>query len=282
MNVTARGTLAFDANANFTLSAWLNPDVAYKVVGDDHSLPVYIGTNGGYALNYWFRDANSSPGQLTFYRYNGSSVVSADTPGRVIKGNRYQNVVAVKNGSNLTLYLDGQVIATGKDITFTGQTVTTVTLNNNGNYSGGIDEVAIWNRVLTDGSSSTPNEILELYRRGANRAGFQYRTCSLRDCSDKATASWIGPDGTNRTWFSELQNMSAITASGDGSGTINLTGPLMNFANWVSALPKWKFSPTPALYFQYRVWLESDDENNLCSGAPCLPQISTISTSTGG
>ena len=41
-----------------------------------------------------------------------------------------------------------------------------------------IDEVAIWNRALSDGTNNgTINEVLELYRRGANRVRYQIQTC---------------------------------------------------------------------------------------------------------
>ena len=56
-----------------------------------------------------------------------------------------------------------------------------------------LDEFAIFNRSLS------ANEVMNIYRRGANNLGVQVRTCSESDCSDNP--DFVGPDNTTATSF---------------------------------------------------------------------------------
>ena len=129
---------------------------------------------------------------------------------------------------------------------------------NTNEFVGYLDEIALWNRALVD------SEILNLYRRGANRLKYQIRTCDDSACSGE---SWLGPDGTNQTYYSELQNVKTagiFSTTGDvQTDAMNLVFP--EFSALVSNQ-----------YFQYRVIMESDDENLLCSGATCVPSIESV------
>ena len=125
-----------------------------------------------------------------------------------------------------------------------------------------MDEVAIWNRVLAS------EEVLELYRRGANRVKYQVRSCDDAACVGE---SWIGPDGSANTYFSELHNCSSINgATGECNGPVNTASPSLTFADFVTA-------PSANRYFQYRAILESDDEVGVCAGSTtCMPSVSSI------
>jgi hypothetical protein len=142
-------------------------------------------------------------------------------------------------------------------------------------FFGQIDEVAIWNRALGDGTNGTSNEILELYRRGANRIKYQVRTCPDSTCS--TSPNWQGPDATNQTYFTELNNNAVPLDSADltTSDSVNATAPTMTFANFASP------QPTANRYFQYRAILESDDTSTNCnygSGAGwCSPELQSVS-----
>jgi hypothetical protein len=156
------------------------------------------------------------------------------------------------------------------------------------------DEIAIWSRALSS------DEVLELYRRGANRVKYQVHSCvdsscncksysttpvgSESDCdgdgivnasdtTDAYKAEWIGPDGTASTYFSELQNNASVDSSGNPTGLVNLTGLTLD---WAGTFFTSAARPTSNRYFQYRVYMESDDKNNLCSGAPCIPEVTSI------
>jgi len=136
-------------------------------------------------------------------------------------------------------------------------------------FKGGVDELAMWNRALS------ATEILQLYRRGANRLKYQVRSCDDSACSGE---TWQGPDNTASTYFSELHNYTGIDASGNGSGAVQ-TSPLeLSFADFNAA----GLTISDNRYFQYRVIMESDDENNLCSGAPCMPELTSLTIGPTG
>ena len=63
-----------------------------------------------------------------------------------------------------------------------------------------VDELAVFKRALSS------EEILSLYRRGALRLRLQVRACPADGC-DRRT--FVGPDGTGTSFFSELDNPDA-------------------------------------------------------------------------
>jgi hypothetical protein len=134
-------------------------------------------------------------------------------------------------------------------------------------FKGMIDEVGIWTKNLT------PEEALQIYRRGANRLKFQVRTCSTLDCADKnqiAGQGWLGPDGSQLSYFSELYN-TVSNILGESAASRNLFLPFANFSNLV--VPNNR-------YFQYKTIFESDDLNDLCdygSGPEiCSPELKSV------
>jgi hypothetical protein len=96
-----------------------------------------------------------------------------------------------------------------------------------GAFKGKLDEIAIWNRVLS------PGEIQSLYRRGKAQVYYQVRSCLLPDCSD---STFVGPQGKTSTYFSEQLNGSSRNPLFDLL-PLNLKGR----------------------YFQYRLILETSD-----------------------
>jgi len=72
-----------------------------------------------------------------------------------------------------------------------------LTVNNEYPMKGYLDEVAIFNRELSI------SEIVTLYQRAALNLKFQIRSCNDSLCSSN---SFIGPDGTNGTYYDESIN----------------------------------------------------------------------------
>jgi trimeric autotransporter adhesin len=140
------------------------------------------------------------------------------------------------------------------------------------NYmTGSLDEVSIWSRVLSAA------EVLELYRRGANRIFHQVRTCAAADCSDQEAITgqgWLGPDGTAQSFFSELHNNSSIDGSGNPDGNVLSTSPAATFSDFLAA----GMNLTDRQYFQYRTILESDDADDACNGGTqtCVPDLQSM------
>ncbi len=223
-----------------------------------------------------------STGQLYLYIANNTAWHLSLTSPIYTDWNSWHHVVATYDGSFTYLYRDGKLVAQSTAGVEAGDVADNSQIAKFGQSSGAtnifdgyIDEIALWSRGLT------ANEVLQLYRRGANRNKFQFRTCTQSDCSDKTDADWVGPDKTASSWFSELHNMTAVASTGDGSGSINLTSPLIDFSKWIAAVSGWTFNPTPARYFQYRALMESDDVNNLCldssnNAIPCMPDITSV------
>ena len=120
----------------------------------------------------------------------------------------WHHLVGVVDGLTRNLYIDG-VLRNSDSLGMQSVTGNTAEFTIGGFYNGwnlyfdgDIDEVAIWNRALTG------PEIEDNYRRGANRLQFQVRSCDDAACSGE---TFIGPDGTTSTYYSELLNNSITT-----------------------------------------------------------------------
>ncbi len=70
-----------------------------------------------------------------------------------------------------------------------------------GYFNGNIDEVVLFKRVLNG------YEIKDQFNRAASSIQFQVRSCDDSMCD---TESFIGPDGTSASHYSELMNTSAL------------------------------------------------------------------------
>lgn len=155
------------------------------------------------------------------------------------------HIVGTYDGSNIRLYWNGALVTTtayAGTINANASALFVGNMNNVYYWNGIIDDVAIWNRTLSDA------EVLLIYRRAANRLRFQVRSCTMSDCSDAAT--WKGPDGTNATYFTELNNNSVQETS---TGNVLTASPAMTYTNFLSLL-----LPTNR-FFQYRVYFDTDN-----------------------
>lgn len=239
------------------------------------------GSNAAIWGSYVAGTSNNPALSLTIYG-NGTSIStisgrtdaspawpSYEVSGCSIKAKKWYHAVFEVNSNDLKIYVNGSLCASNtlSSISYAGYTSDLYIGQTGYNWSrqwfnGAIDEVAMWNRSLSS------SEVLQLYRRGANRIKYQMRSCANVDCSDQDAIvigkGWKGPDNTSGTYFSEIDNLNP--------SALNLS-----FLNFTSS----GFSLSSNRYFQYRSILESDDENNLCdysSGATsCSPEIKSIS-----
>lgn len=174
------------------------------------------------------------------------------------------------NGVQQTLVFDAIVPATPYDATgalrFGASSFSSTSFPP---FKGSLDDVAIWS-----GTALAATDILELYRRGANRIKYQVRTCSSANCSDQEALTssgkgWKGPDNSSATYFSELYNTSTNTPNGSV-----LTGaPIMTFSNFSGS----GLSVASNRYVQYRAIFESEDGNSLCTYGSCSPELQAVS-----
>lgn len=295
---------AFDLGDQFTLSIWAKLN---SVASQALTLFANKGSTAT-ADGFFFHvsDWSTGNGALRFNVGNGTtgSTPKSSTNSAVSFG-EWNHIVAVVNRSALTvdLYVNGLRVGAGASLVAGFNTSNAIQIGKafgNSNADGLLDEAAIWTRALSAG------EVLELYRRGANRATYQARSCvdalcackayntspagSAADCdgdgvangvdaSDAYAAEWIGPDGTAATYFSEVQNNLAVDTSGNPTGSVQTTGLTLD---WSGSFFAAAARPAANRYFQYRIFMESDDGNNLCSSAPCMPEVKSVTVGPTG
>ena len=196
--------------ATVTIALWAKLDTQGHMlwcIDDDNTGPDLYFMDDNIYLNTW--DGISNP--------------FCAQPANVDQWHHYVTVIQSGSG-NTKLYIDGQLAGTAnyedpsETVFFIGSSSTSYT------WDGGVDELAIFNRVLS------PTEVLAMYKRGASRLKFQVRCGS----TSPPSGDFIGPGGTSATFYSELSNEAV------GLPSLTLTN--------LSA----------GQYFQYRVSFEAD------------------------
>lgn len=230
----------------FTVAIWFKTTttVGGKLIGFGNT---QTGSSGNYDRHLYMTDT----GTIYFGVYPGS-VKTVNSTTTYNDGN-WHHAVGTLSASGLQLYMDGALIATDATTTtaqnYTGyvrigydNTAGWINTPTSYFFNGTLDDAAVWTRQLS------ATEIQQLYRRGANRIKFQVKSCTLSDCSDIAT--WKGPDNTNATYFTEINN-NGIQST--GLGNVLNTFPSMLFSNFPSlSIPTNRF-------FQYQATLQTDN-----------------------
>lgn len=225
------------------------------------------GTNASFTLG----GSSNQKLRLLIIDDSSATTISQQSTSNVLDG-RWHHVVYTDDNGSGKLYIDGVQDASNFTYTRPTLTITNVNIganNSTGYFKGWLDEFAMWDRVLT------ASEVIKLYRRGANRIKYQIRTCTQNNCSDQealTTKGWLGPDGTNATYFSELYN----TTNNTLTAAVSTESLSLNFSQFSAS----GLSVPNSRYIQYRAILESQDQNSLCnygSGATnCSPEISSV------
>ncbi len=244
------------------------------------------------SVAFWVRPTNNADSTKGIFQW--TNALSTSTPFILIRQNttsfgffmdgtyrvttplvagEWQHIALTLDSNDLwTTYVNGISVGSYQDDATRAHQANAARLylgnGHNGYFNGSIDEFSVWSRDLH------ADEIFQLYRRGANRIKFQVRNCTAADCSDDLSeANWKGPDGTNQTYFSELQNNGVPLT---GSGDVKPGLPAMLFTAFAN--------PTNPVgvsrHFQYRTILESDGLDTGCnygSGATwCSPELKSV------
>jgi hypothetical protein len=298
-------SVTFGAPGEFGSAATFNGSSSSISIADSSSL-----RPSNLSLSLWFQGGNQggfitllgkpgpafssysvytgASGGLTFYIGTTTAYYLSADAGAGVWDYRWHHAVGTYDGTYIRLYVDGALVgAPVMETTPIGYNTSSLFI---GNYDGGalffngsIDEVALWGRALS------ATEVLQLYRRGANRVKYQLRPCADSACA--ANPSWQGPDGTNQTYFSESLNNSgqasysgqSLSWGGDPTSayTVLTSLPAMLFSNF-SDISGLATAVNP--YFQYRAVLESDDASTSCTYASsstwCSPEIQSVSVQT--
>ena len=184
--IPSASNLYIGASKNFTVSAWVNP----TSISSTRSIFVY----GASAVCFNYGMVLVS-GKLAFrnssYDYSiGESLVEV---------NKWNHLVLTSVGSSVLGYINGQYIGTvnySSSACGTSQAVIGVRAMNSitAPFVGKIDEVAIWNRNLSQ------SEVIDLYRKGVSRLDLDVYSCSNVICSTKTGSQYIS-DANNGVWM---------------------------------------------------------------------------------
>ncbi len=159
---------------DFSISTWVYP------------LPMRSGNAWNVIAAQWGNGAANSPGawnlsyspsyEIHFHPYNCTgSYGTAQTPIlQTMIPNTWNHVVVTRTSStgrtkiyrNNNIIYDGSTSAGPLCATPLPLTIGTFTWGTNQSMNGSVDELGIWNRVLTDGTGGTPNEIGALWNNG--------------------------------------------------------------------------------------------------------------------
>ncbi len=264
--------------SNITVSAWFK-DAAPLFTATEACI---VSSRGSFILGpaSWGDGTEVQFGVRTSVSYR---TVSLQLSNLGLLTNEWHHYLGTYDDTTKTtlLYIDGQQAATlthadpsGLDVPLSlliGADDATSDGTPDSYCKGDIDEVALWSRALT------PDEVLSVYRRGANRVRYQVRTCTAADCSDQDSAAgrgFKGPGGTADFSLSEVYSQGAL-------GQLTQTFASLSTL-WTSGTAA--FTPTLNRYFQYRAQLESDHIYSAGSGCDygsgagsCSPEVQSVS-----
>lgn len=148
--LSASNESAFDVSSGttFTLEAWVKPSVnnaSQILIGKDNQYSLYIYSNGSYGMNFFTTNTPSgSGGDTSVFRANS------------VRINEWQHVALVRNGANVTGYVNGQQLGTFTNASATdsikaGDSPFVIggysTLNQA--FTGQIDQVRVWSTART-------------------------------------------------------------------------------------------------------------------------------------
>ncbi|MEX2186008.1 MAG: Ig-like domain-containing protein [Pirellulales bacterium] len=161
---------------DFTIQEWVN----FDTTSDEQVLIEKLDGDGDLGWTFTKLDNNA-------LRFTGFNV--ADTPALTIPTNHWHQFLVRKNGLQFDIYFNGVLIrSTAADEDFSGASrPLLIGKRNDGDgrnfaVDGRIDEVAIWNRALSDA------EIAALYNGGSGT--------TLNNCASCADAYSVNEDGT--------------------------------------------------------------------------------------
>ena len=233
-----------DSSTNMSWEAWIYPTNV-----DGNPRPILSKRQTTSAANNAYAFFIFTGGRMTIDIAGTGANQRFDT-GYTFSANTWYHVAATFEGAlgsnRLKFYVNG-ALASQHQPTATSIPATDAAapfrvgslVGNTNTFRGTIDEVAVYSRVLS------LSEITSRYNRGARRIKLQARHCNNSNCSD---GTFVGPDGTAATFFTENSN-----TSNSQTTTFNVASLFTN-----------------RQYFQYRAVFESD--NSVLN-----PQLSSVS-----
>jgi uncharacterized repeat protein (TIGR01451 family) len=224
-----------DIHDDFTVMAWINPGSAQVSTSPaDNSIIEKWDGNGGYpfVIRIYNQSAGASAGIIVAARYDNVGTNPAVQSSKHVNDDRWHHVAFVKRGSMLYLFIDGVLESSTQDTT--GESFwcsyfsicTTINASplylgsrggNQNRYSGGLDEVAIFNRGLAD------SEIQNVYSHQSAHLRFAgYYTSRLMDAGRSVSWNSLAWQPTTPNQIQLPDNNASETSY--VSGNVNMTG----------------------------------------------------------
>jgi hypothetical protein len=164
---------------SYSVEMWIKPSHFHRgvlagLVTDNDDPKIAQPEKHGFMLELQrgYESRIHPPGSLRFLHRNppGIRLGTSCYSNRLYGLRRWQHVVAVKQKSNMRLYVDGKVVATAEDKTslakdlrlVVGQTFSNQSVNP---YIGQLDELAIYNRALAESEIQNRCEAIQLLRQ---------------------------------------------------------------------------------------------------------------------
>lgn len=262
LNATTGNYVSIPYNAALNIVNNLTYSIWYYRSGNGSDWMRLIGRNASSAsrqFGVWDYGPSNSQAILVQSYGGGCEWSSATASNNFVNGKWYHIVVTLTGGVE-SLYVNGVLDSSRSGCAnFPSDATSPLTFGGasslHSSVNGILDEAAVWSRALS------ASEVLQLYRRGANRIKFQIRSCTSNTCSDNP--SWLGPDGTSSTYFTEINNNSNQPNS---TGNVMTSFPVMTFLNFSTL-----FLPANRFY-QYQATLETDNSTY----SPLLKSVKVV------
>jgi len=199
--VTTSYTVPAQSSAtSLTWSVWV------KLNSSGNSTPVVI--LGFRNVSQWMKLTPSS------FEYSNGGLMSYSIP-----KNQWVQITIVKNGTNFTYYANGAVVTT----TTSSLTTSASTLymgedpgfSSDGDFSGYLDEVHIWNRAL----SST--EVTNLYKQGTDFINYSGAALNNGSTLNSGLVGYWTFDGKNTNWKTGITN--DLSSSGNNGTLVSMS-----------------------------------------------------------
>lgn len=230
----------FVSNDVASVSFWVNPTGTPATRSASYQGENIVGTTGSARYFGVYRAVIGGEDKIWAYNWD----TNEDRVGTTYSKDAWNHIAVVHSSGTLSIYFNGSFVdsvasgntgALNGELHLGGQSLTAT-----------LDEVAVFNRALT------ANEIEDIYLRGAGRVKFQVRSCDDAACSGE---TFIGPNGTGSTYYSEL------------TSTVTTTKPSKTLS-----------SVSDNQYFQYKAVFESEDN----SATALIDSVSVVNAVSGG
>ncbi|HII72776.1 TPA: LamG domain-containing protein, partial [Candidatus Woesearchaeota archaeon] len=235
---------AFYSEGATTLSAWVYP------TSFSNTNPKLVLSKRGATGNEWWFGLTGSPAQVFFAAWAGPTTVRNVYSGTVLSLNTWQHIAAVETPTHTKLYINGEYVSSTAKTGIMTDTTTKITIGKcsydstcpseaSRYFNGSIDEVRMYDRVLTDEQIKTLYEgELDKIHHLETRTGEEWVTCvtpndgnqdGAQNCSAPMTileggvteATLTSSSGTN--YSNEDLSVSWSTNFTDESNIYNVT-----------------------------------------------------------